>query len=149
RRRPGRRGRPGAAARHRDLGRLGCDPRGVQPAVLAAPTGSAGMSSRSAPRRRARSRGLLSLARRGLAGLALGLLLPVHAAAQQLTVSAAASLTNAFREIGKQFEAEVPGAVLRFNFGASGVLLQQITQGAPVDVYASADQATLDRGLKQ
>ncbi len=86
--------------------------------------------------------------RSGLAGLVLGLV-TIHAAAQQITVSAAASLTNAFKEIGTRFEAEVPGAVLRFNFGASGVLLQQITHGAPVDVYASADEATTDRGVKQ
>lgn len=75
--------------------------------------------------------------------------LPLLGAAQQLTVSAAASLTNAFKEIGGKFEAGKPGVTLRFNFSASGVLLQQIAQGAPVDVFASADQLTVTRGIEQ
>lgn len=75
--------------------------------------------------------------------------LPPLAAAQQLTVSAAASLTDAFREIGPKFEAARPGATLRFNFAASGVLLQQIVQGAPVDVFVSADQDTMNRAVDQ
>ena len=75
--------------------------------------------------------------------------LPLLGAAQQLTVSAAASLTNAFKEIGGKFEAGKPGVTLRFNFAASGVLIQQITQGAPVDVFASADEATVTRGIEQ
>lgn len=74
---------------------------------------------------------------------------PLLASAQQLTVSAAASLTEAFREIGTRFEAHKPGATVRFNFAASGVLIQQIVQGAPVDVFVSADQETLDRGVKE
>jgi molybdate transport system substrate-binding protein len=82
--------------------------------------------------------------------LAAGLLvLPFASAAQQLTVSAAASLTDAFKEIGTQFEAAHPGAGLRFNFAASGVLIQQISQGAPVDVFASADPETMNRGVEQ
>lgn len=75
--------------------------------------------------------------------------LPLIASAQQLTVSAAASLTDAFKEIGQKFEATRPGVTVRFNFAASGVLIQQITQGAPVDVFASADQTTMDRGIAQ
>lgn len=75
--------------------------------------------------------------------------LPLLAAAQQLTVSAAASLTDAFKEIAPRFEAARPGTTVRFNFAASGVLLQQITQGAPVDVFASADQDTMNRGAEQ
>ena len=69
--------------------------------------------------------------------------------AQPITVSAAASLTDAFREIGPKFEATRPGVRVRFNFAASGVLIQQIVQGAPVDVFASADQETMDRGVAQ
>ena len=65
-----------------------------------------------------------------------------HAA--DLTVSAAASLTNAFTEIGKAFEAQNVGTKVQFNFAASGALLQQIAKGAPVDVFASADEATMD-----
>lgn len=75
--------------------------------------------------------------------------LPLLATAQQLTVSAAASLTNAFNELAPKFEAGKPGVRLRFNFAASGVLLQQIGQGAPVDLFASADQATVTRGIEQ
>lgn len=69
--------------------------------------------------------------------------------AQELTVSAAASLSNAFKDIGTEFERENPGVTVTFNFAASGVLLRQIEQGAPVDVFASADQATMDRAVGQ
>lgn len=75
-------------------------------------------------------------------------LMPRLASAQVLTVSAASSLTEAFREIGPRFEAEHPGVRIRFNFAASGLLMQQILQGAPVDVFASADEASLDRGIQ-
>ncbi|QHI99234.1 molybdate ABC transporter substrate-binding protein [Xylophilus rhododendri] len=75
--------------------------------------------------------------------------LPLAASAQQITVSAAASLTDAFKELGPKFEATKPGATLRFNFAASGALLQQIAQGAPVDVFASADQETMNRANDQ
>jgi molybdate transport system substrate-binding protein len=81
--------------------------------------------------------------------LVVALALPLAAAAQQITVSAAASLTDAFKEIGPKFEAARTGATVRFNFAASGVLLQQISQGAPVDVFASADQETMNRGAEQ
>ena len=81
--------------------------------------------------------------------LVLAMALPLAAAAQQITVSAAASLTDAFKELGPKFEAAKPGATVRFNFAASGVLLQQIGQGAPVDVFASADQETMNRGVEQ
>lgn len=85
----------------------------------------------------------------GLVLLSLLSLRPLPAAAQSLTVSAAASLTDAFKEIGSRFEAARPGVTVRFNFAASGVLLQQIAQGAPVDVFASADQDTMDRAAAQ
>ena len=65
--------------------------------------------------------------------------------AADITVSAAASLTNAFQEIGKDYEKKYPDAKVRFNFGGSGALLQQIAKGAPVDVFASADQETMDK----
>lgn len=66
---------------------------------------------------------------------------------QELIVSAAASLTNAFPEIGKVFEKEHPGIKIIYNFAASGPLLQQIAQGAPVDVFASADQKTMNQAV--
>lgn len=69
------------------------------------------------------------------------------AVAQQLTVSAAASLADAMREIGARFEATRTGSTVRFNFAASGLLVQQVIQGAPVDVFASADAETMDRGI--
>ena len=84
-----------------------------------------------------------------LAGLAIALVLPLAASAQQITVSAAASLTDAFKELGAQFESMEKGVTVRFNFAASGVLFQQISQGAPVDVFASADQVTMDRSGQQ
>jgi molybdate transport system substrate-binding protein len=68
-------------------------------------------------------------------------------ATQGLTVSAAASLTESFREIGARFDAS-HGGTTRFNFAASGVLIAQIGQGAPVDVFVSADPETVDRGVK-
>ncbi|MBS0444997.1 MAG: molybdate ABC transporter substrate-binding protein [Proteobacteria bacterium] len=72
------------------------------------------------------------------------------APAADLTVSAAASLTNAFKEIGTAYEAQNPGTKVLFNFGASGTLLQQMAKGgAPVDVFASADEATMDEAQKQ
>ena len=73
------------------------------------------------------------------------LTLPLLAHAEQLTVSAAASLGDAFREIGRSFEAARTGVSVRFNFAASGVLVQQLSQGAPVDVLATADQDSMDR----
>jgi molybdate transport system substrate-binding protein len=68
---------------------------------------------------------------------------------QELTVSAAASLTNAFQEIGQHFEQQHPGIRVIFNFAASGPLLQQIAQGAPVDVFASADQKTMNQAQEK
>ena len=72
-------------------------------------------------------------------------LLPLPVPAADLTVSAAASLTNAFRDLAPLFEAAHPGDKVQFNFGASGALLQQIDKGAPVDAFASADQETMDQ----
>ncbi|MCC6177396.1 MAG: molybdate ABC transporter substrate-binding protein [Chloroflexi bacterium] len=71
---------------------------------------------------------------------------PVAAApAQQatLTVFAAASLTDAFKEIGNLFEGEKTVPVT-FNFGASSQLRTQLQQGAQADVFASADQAQMN-----
>lgn len=68
---------------------------------------------------------------------------------QELIVSAAASLTNAFPEMGKLFEKQHPGSKIIYNFAASGPLLQQIAQGAPVDVFASADQKTMNQAQEK
>lgn len=80
-----------------------------------------------------------------LLAIALSLLLATLARAETLTVSAAASLTDALRKIGPQFEAAHPGVELRFNFGASGLLVQQLRQGAPVDLLLTADLASMDQ----
>lgn len=80
------------------------------------------------------------------ASLAAALMLAAGAAlAQRLTVSAAASLTQAFQVIGAAYEKDKPEVRVSLNFAASGPLLAQIRQGAPVDVFASADQETMDR----
>jgi molybdate transport system substrate-binding protein len=84
-----------------------------------------------------------------LLALVLAIAVPFAAAAQQITVSTAASLTDAFKELGPKFEASKPGTTVRFNFAASGALLQQISQGAPVDVFVSADQDTMNRAADQ
>jgi molybdate transport system substrate-binding protein len=56
----------------------------------------------------------------------------------ELTVSAAASLQDALADIKTDFEGKHPNITLNFNFGASGALQQQISQGAPVDLFFSA-----------
>lgn len=71
------------------------------------------------------------------------------ATAAEVTVSAAASLTNAFKEIAGNYEAQHAGSKVLLNFGASGALLQQMEKGAPVDVFASADQETMDQAEKR
>ncbi len=62
----------------------------------------------------------------------------------QITVFAAASLTEAFITLGKQFEAAHPGTTVTFSFGPSSGLATQITQGAPADVFASASAKNMD-----
>ncbi len=83
------------------------------------------------------SRIILSLACVGLFSL------PAHAA--EMTVSGAASLTNAFTELKGLFEKQHPDLKVNVNFAASNPLLKQLEEGAPVDVFASADQATMDK----
>ena len=62
-----------------------------------------------------------------------------------ITVLAAASLTEAFGALGRQFETAHPGTRVRFSFGASSSLATQITQGAPADVFASASGTSMDQ----
>src|SRR5690606_10208295 len=87
------------------------------------------------------------LLRHCAAVLALGLV-SAGTAAETITVSAAASLGDAFKEIAREYEAQHPGDTVLLNVGASGTLLQQIKQGAPVDVFASADEATMDKAAE-
>jgi molybdate transport system substrate-binding protein len=71
------------------------------------------------------------------------------AAEQELIVSAAASLTNAMREVAAQFEKTHPGTKVLCNFASSGSLLQQMAKGAPVDVFAAADQKTMNQAQEK
>ncbi|GAA2097456.1 molybdate ABC transporter substrate-binding protein [Microlunatus panaciterrae] len=68
-----------------------------------------------------------------------------------VTVLAAASLTEAFSTLGTRFETAHPGVAVRFSFGSSATLATQIRQGAPADVFAAANQSTMqsvtDAGL--
>ena len=69
--------------------------------------------------------------------------------ADEIVVSAAASLTNAFKVIGDSYEKQHPGTKVLMNFGASDVLMQQIVKGAPADVFASADQKAMDKAVQE
>jgi molybdate transport system substrate-binding protein len=65
-----------------------------------------------------------------------------------LNVFAAASLTNAFNEMGQNFTAEHPGVTFSFNFAGSQQLAQQLGQGAPADVFASANTAQMNVAIE-
>ena len=62
-----------------------------------------------------------------------------------LTVFAAASLTQPFTAIGNEFEKAHPGVTVQFSFGGSSDLVEQIQNGAPADVFASADEPNMDK----
>ncbi|WP_410795732.1 molybdate ABC transporter substrate-binding protein [Paenibacillus sp. J5C2022] len=64
---------------------------------------------------------------------------------KELTISAAASLTNALQHIQQAYERSNPDTALRFNFGGSGALREQIRQGAPVDLFLSASSVHMDK----
>ena len=67
----------------------------------------------------------------------------------EITVSAAASLTDALNEIKNQFEKEHQNIKVTFNFGSSGTLQQQILQGAPADLFFSAAEDKFDELMKK
>jgi molybdate transport system substrate-binding protein len=91
----------------------------------------------------------MTLCTNKIAALTLLLAACAPSGAAELTVSAAASLGNAFTELGRAYEKQYPGSKVAFNFGASGALLQQLAKGAPVDVFAAADQDTMDLAQQQ
>ena len=66
-----------------------------------------------------------------------------------LTVFAAASLTDAFQDLEVAFEEEHPGVEVRTTFAGSSTVLRQILQGAPADVFASADEAKMQKAVKE
>jgi len=93
--------------------------------------------------------GLPALSRR-LAGAALAVAAfsgPLQAA--DLVVSAASSLTNAFQHVAKAYETQHPDTRVVLNFASSDTLLRQIANGAPADVFASADQVAMDKAQAQ
>jgi molybdate transport system substrate-binding protein len=63
----------------------------------------------------------------------------------EITVLAAASLTDAFKELGAEFHMKHSKATVTFSFAASSALATQVNQGAPADVFASADMANMDK----
>lgn len=80
--------------------------------------------------------------------LAFAILLPAVAPAATITVFAAASLTDSLKEIAASYEKTTADRVL-FNFGASSMLARQIQEGAPADIFFSADEAKMDALDKQ
>ena len=75
--------------------------------------------------------------------LLCSILLSAGISAAELTVHAAASLADAMKEIGAAYE-KTSGDKLQFNFGASSLLARQIEQGAPADLFFSADEFKMD-----
>ncbi|ORV84394.1 molybdate-binding protein [Mycolicibacterium iranicum] len=65
-----------------------------------------------------------------------------------VTVFAAASLKSTFTELGAQFEEDNPGTKVSFNFAGSSDLVSQLSQGAPADVFASADTANMAKAVE-
>src|SRR5262245_93296 len=80
-----------------------------------------------------------------LLALILGLALPLRA--EEILVFAAASLTDALKELGTAYEKE-SGDKAVFNFGSSSLLARQILEGASADLFASADEAQMDRAQR-
>ncbi len=68
----------------------------------------------------------------------------IPAGGGRLTVFAAASLTDAFNQMGKDLEAAHPGLTVEFNFAGSQALVTQLREGATADVFASAGQEPMD-----
>jgi molybdate transport system substrate-binding protein len=66
----------------------------------------------------------------------------------KLIVFAAASLKKSFTQIGEQFKADNPGSGIEFSFAGSSDLVTQLTQGAPADVFASADTKNMDKAAQ-
>jgi len=93
---------------------------------------------------------LLGLFLAGCGSVATPVPTVVPAAAEPVTLNvfAAASLTDAFTEIGKNFEAANPGVIVTLNFAGSQALRTQIEEGAPADVFASASGKEMDAAVE-
>lgn len=72
----------------------------------------------------------------------------VAASGADLTVFAAASLTDSLKQIAANYQKQT-GRTVTFNFEASSILARQIEQGAPADIFFSADEAQMDRLAKK
>lgn len=79
----------------------------------------------------------------------LMLIVCANVRADDLTVSAAASLKEAFGAIVAQYQRQYPDAQIKLNTAASGVLAQQVIRGAPVDVLATADEQTMQLAIEK
>jgi molybdate transport system substrate-binding protein len=88
----------------------------------------------------------IALAALGIPALAVR---PADLATSTLTVYAAASLTDAFNELGRTFETGHPGVTVQFNFAGSQQLVSQLEQGATADVFASADQRWMSHAAEK
>src|SRR5580765_3440480 len=75
--------------------------------------------------------------------LSLSLIGSARLCAGEVTVFAAASLTDSLKEIARDYERQSGDKVI-FNFGASSVLARQIEEGAPADIFFSADEAKMN-----
>ncbi|WP_022882508.1 molybdate ABC transporter substrate-binding protein [Gryllotalpicola ginsengisoli] len=74
---------------------------------------------------------------------------PSRATKRTLTVFAAASLTATFDRLGARFEKAHPGVTVDFDYDGSSTLVQQLAQGAPADVFASADEKNMQAAVAQ
>ena len=95
-------------------------------------------------------RSLGSLIAAGLVAVACGATSAATAGSPQplsgtLEVFAAASLTDSFKAVGASFHLQHPGVQIQFNFAGTPTLVAQIEQGAPADVFASADTANMSK----
>ena len=99
-------------------------------------------------RARALAAALLALALTGCAAAAPAASTPTAGAAAltgDITVYAAASLKTTFTDLAASFEAENPGTTVALNFAGSSDLVTQIVEGAPADVFASADTKNMTK----
>jgi molybdate transport system substrate-binding protein len=83
-----------------------------------------------------------------IAAVAFILLFAMSAAAADLHVFAAASLTDAMKEIGAKYEQQT-GTHIDYNFAASSTLARQISEGSPADIFFSADEEKMDELQKK
>jgi molybdate transport system substrate-binding protein len=96
-------------------------------------------------------RGIREISSFGLVVLFIFLAFAPLAGAQEqktLTIFAASSLTDAFNEIKTAFERANPGVTITYSFGASSTLATQLSQGAPADIFASANATQMNNAVK-